>query len=138
MRELRVAPAAIRPQSRTAKMAAYLLLPVLTVLTLVIAPHVYRRWFLADDAWQSWSAQVLGTRVVRTAPVENSFGSSFLYRVEIDAAWTENGSRQEAWIPTNKVDRDQAWLAVWAAQQGKRCVVHQSPRNPSARLASFQ
>lgn len=138
MSKPRLAPAAIYPQSRTARMAAYVLLPVLTVLTLVLAPHVYRRWFLPDDAWRSWSAQVLGTRVVRTTPVENLYGSSSLYRVEIDAAWTENGSRQEAWIPTNKVDRDQAWLALWAAQQGKRCVIRQSPRNPSARLAFFQ
>lgn len=138
MRKPRVAAAANRPQSRTARMAAYLLLPVLTAVTLVLAPHVYRRWFLPDNAWPSWSAQVLGTRVVRTSPVENSYGSSFLYRLEIDAAWTENGSRREAWIPTNKTDRDQAWLALWAAQQGKRCVVRQSPRNPSARLAFFQ
>ena len=138
MRKPHLAAAAIQPQSRTARMATYLLLPVLTVVTLVLAPHVYRRWFLPDEAWPSWSAQVLGTRVVRTAPVENSFGSSFLYRVEIDAAWTDNGLRREAWIPTNKVDRDQAWLALWAAQQGKRCVVRQSPRKPSARLAFFQ
>lgn len=133
-----LAPAAIRPQSRTARMAAYLLLPVLTVLTLLVAPRVYRRWFRPDDAWPSWSAQVLGTRVVRITPVESSYGNSFVYRVEIDAAWTENGSRHEAWVPTNKVDRDQTWLALWAAQQGKHCIIRQSPRNPSARLASFQ
>lgn len=133
-----VPAAANHPQSRTKRIAAYLLLSVLTVLTLVLAPHVYRRWFLPENTWPSWSAQVLGTRVVRTTPVENLYGSSSVYRVEIDAAWTENGSRQEAWIPTNKVDRDQAWLALWAAQQGKRCVIRQSPRNPSARIASFQ
>lgn len=138
MRKPRVPPAVIHPQSRTAKMATYLLVPVVTVLTLVLAPHVYRRWFMANNAWPSWSAQVLGTRVVRTTPVENSYGSSFVYRVEIDAAWTENGSRQEAWVPTTKTDRDQAWLALWAARQGKHCVVRQSPRNPSARLAFFK
>lgn len=126
-----------RLQSRTARLTGYLFVPLVVALTIAFAPRVYRRWFLPDDAWQSYSGRVIGTRVVRSAISDSYWGNSIVYRVEIDAAWTENGSAREAWVPTMKTGTDRAWLALWTAQQGKHCIVRESPRNPAARLAYF-
>lgn len=127
-----------KQQSRKGRLVGYLFVPVVVMLTVALAPFIYRHWFLPDDAWPSFPAQVLSTRVVPAGTLESPWGQPFLYRLEIDAAWTENGSRLEAWVPTNKMDRNRAWLALWAAQRSKHCIVRQSPHNPSARLAFFQ
>lgn len=81
---------------------------------------------------------VIDTRVVRTNILESYWGNSIVYRVEIDATWNENGTIRQAWVPATKTGTDRAWLALWAAQQSKRCTVRQSSGNPSTRLAHFQ
>lgn len=129
-----------RPRSEAtspARIAGYLLVPVVVVLTIAVAPRLYNHWFLPNDTWRSYPAQVIGTRIVRVGPSDSPWGYSILYRAEIDAAWSKDGLHREAWVPTTKLSRDQAWLALWIAQQGKRCIVRESPSNPSARLAYF-
>lgn len=123
--------------SRAGRLAIFVGIPVLFLLLVFLLRQTYVQWFLPDRSWTSYPAQVVNTRVVRATVVETSHGSSFLYRVEVDAVWTDNGGPHEAWIPTEKTDRDQAWLALWASQQSKHCIVRQSPGNPSARLAFF-
>ncbi|MGB6134206.1 MAG: hypothetical protein WBG54_20680 [Acidobacteriaceae bacterium] len=119
------------------KWGGYVGIPLLIVATLILAPRIYHRWILPNDSWPSYTARVLATRVVTAGTSENPWGTSFLYRVDVDAAWTDNGIRREEWVPTTKLSRNRDSLAYWASRQGKICVVRQSPRNPSARIAFF-
>jgi hypothetical protein len=124
-------------QSRTARLAIYIGVPVLVLLIWILARLGYLHWYPIDQGWPAFQATVVSTRVVPVGPIDNAYEPGILYRVEVDAAWNDGGSRYEAWVPTEKTNRDRAWLALWAAQQGKRCIVRQNPHNPSARLASF-
>ncbi len=115
----------------------YVGLPALILATLLIAPWLYRRWFLPDDSWPSFSAQVLATRIVRLDAIDNMYGNSLLYRVEVHAAWTENGVRRQAWVPTRMIGSDESYLELWASRQQNHCTVRVSPRNPQERIAFF-
>ena len=130
--------APIHPQSRTARLSIYIGVPVLVLLISLLAYLAYSHWYQPDQGWAAYQGTILKTRVVPVGPIDSEFQPGILYRVDVDVAWNENGSPREGWVPTVKTGRDQAWLALWTAQQGKRCIVRQSPHNPSARLASFQ
>jgi hypothetical protein len=119
------------------KWIGYVLVPLVVVATLTLGPWSYRRWFLPNSSWPFFPARVVATRVARAGIFDNLWGTSFVYRVDVDAVWTENGTQREAWVPTNKRSRNREWLALWASQQGSTCVVRQSPRDPSALLAFF-
>ena len=127
----------IQTQSRTARLSIYIGVPVLILLISILARNAYRHWYQPDQAWPVFQATVLKTRVVPVAPIDSPYQPGVLYRVEIDAAWSDGSSRHEAWDPAQRTGRDEAWLALWASQQGKHCIVRQSPRNPSAHLAFF-
>jgi hypothetical protein len=111
---------------------------VLAVLTLVAGPWIYHWWSLPDDSWPAYEGQVLETRVVMVGPTDSQYGNSVLYRVEVRAAWMENGMRQDAWVPTRKTGGDKTYLALWASQQGNECSVRVAPRNPGERMAFFR
>ena len=126
-----------REESPPNRWGGYVGIPLVIVATLVLAPSIYHRWCLPDSSWPSFPARVVATRVVSTGTVDNPWGTSFMYRAEVNAIWTENGAEREAWAPTTKIGRDKAWLAMWASQQRPLCTVRRSPRNPSALIAFF-
>lgn len=126
-----------REQGPPNKWLAYVGLPVVIVATLILSPRIYRLWYLPNNSWPSYPARVVATRVVRDGFWNSYWDSGLEYRVDVDAVWVDSGTRREAWVPTLKRSRDQAWLTLWASRQQKFCFVRQSPHNPSARIAFF-
>ncbi|HTV83658.1 MAG TPA: hypothetical protein VME18_13510 [Acidobacteriaceae bacterium] len=124
-------------QTPPGKWGGYAGVPLVILATIILAPRLYRRWFLPDDSWPAFLARVVATRVVTVGISDNPRGSSFVCRLEVDAAWTEEGERREAWVPTTKTSRCKESLAFRASQQKTICAARENPRNRSFRLAFF-
>ena len=124
------------PEPSYGKTTLWFAIPAI-LAALIVLPWIYHRWFLPDDSWPAYSAQVLATRVVRVDPVDSMYGNSVRYRVEVRAAWTEEGLHLESWVPTRMVNSDKAYLGLWASRQPDHCTIRVAPNNPQQRIAAF-
>jgi hypothetical protein len=125
-------------QNQLTKLALYWGLTVLVIATLIVGPQVHHKWFRPDYSWPAFSARVLETRVSREGLFDGTYGGRVYYRVDVHAAWIDDGLQQQAWIQTTKTSTDPDWLKLWLWQHPKMsCVVHRNPRNAADMFAEI-
>lgn len=122
--------------SPSRRIPAYLWLVLLAVATAVLAPIVHRQWIAIDRSWPAFPGRVLDVRLVKVGPIEGGYytGGYILYRLEVRAAWMENGVAQDQWLPTTITSGNRESLLLFASQL-KDCQVRRNPHHRASLLA---
>ncbi|HEX4007542.1 MAG TPA: hypothetical protein VHX60_15305 [Acidobacteriaceae bacterium] len=104
--------------------------PLLAIITIPVGFVVRDKWIGTDKSRPSYPAQVLDSRITHIGYLESYYGGKIIYRIEVHASWTENGSRLDAWMPTTTTSSDELSLKFLLSQSGSKfCTVRRNPHN---------
>jgi hypothetical protein len=117
---------------RPSKLAVYVGFPLLVIAAIPIGFYLNHRWLDPDPSWRSYPAEVTASRITQVGTVDSNYGGRIFYRIEVRASWNENGSRQNAWVPTTTISSDQESLKLLLWRHNiTTCVVRRAPHNSS-------
>jgi hypothetical protein len=116
-------------------MVVYLWLPALFVVALAFSPLI-SRWFAIDKSWPSFPGRIVDARATTVGAVGSQYRGRVVYRLDLRVRWAENGSTQDAWMPTRVTSEDQDYLRLLASQLTV-CTVRRNPHNPGFVVADL-